>query len=852
MPVASRIGRHAVSASVMLPRAAGLGSRASASLVPSARAGLANRMLLRSPMRFSSSLGAAAGTGMHNGFDPKTLAQLTPHEQRIIERRQKLLGPSYQLMYEHPVELVKGQGSYMYDPEGNAYLDCYNNVVSVGHCNPRVVEAVYKQMQTLNTHTRYMNENILDYSEQLLETFEPHLGRVMYTCSASESVDLALRVAKFNTRGTGIIVTDYAYHGTTDRVASISSTMGNYVPLDRDVRTIRAPDSYRCDDVAKQLEQDIHAAVDDMEKHGIKFAGFIADMAFSTDGLFTEPAGFLQKAIDAVHQRGGLFIADEVQPGFGRTGTHMWGYQRHDIHPDLVVMGKPMGNGIPVAAMVARPELLEEFGDKVRYFNTFGGNPVSLAAARATLDEIQGGLRENSRKMGDYILNAFREIQLEYPQIGHVRGAGMYFGVEYVKDRISKEPDAALAAAVVREMRERRILISTMGPVGNTLKIRPLISFTQKEADELINGLRGTMEKLCGKAEAHTDRNEDAFAVKQIPLSTDFAEGILREYYNFEGKAHKHNSERDQTFSAKANSGKGALMIKFSNPGESHDDSNLQTELILWLNRHAPDVKVPHQISASDGQNELHIDCLGQKRYVRANSFLPGVVMIDTPRSVQQAYNHGIEAAKVTKGLEGFSHPGMHQIQVWDLQHAPINHKRINVIKDPVTREKLERIYAMFQQKVAPKLDSFRRQLVHNDHSAYNSMVDAENPEKITGIIDFGDAVETAIVFDAAIGAYYHLGVGRGEEEDVLKAPIAFLQGYTSVVKLLPEEAELLHDLLLVRIFNSLIISHSRAQDNAENAPYLLRFLPDDMKHLDVLLNHSESEKARLIKAAGY
>lgn len=798
------------------------------------------------PARWSSSLGAAAGTGMHNGFDPKTLKQLTPHEQSIIQRREQLLGPSYQLMYEHPVELVKGKGSYMYDPQGNAYLDCYNNVVSVGHCNPRVVEAVHNQMQTLNTHTRYMNELILDYSEQLLATFEPHLGRVMYTCSASESVDLALRVIKFNTGGTGVIVTNYAYHGTTDRVAAISSTMGNYVPLDRDVRTVRAPDTYRCDDVGKQLENDINAAVDDMEKHGIKFAGFIADMAFSTDGLFSEPAGFLQKAIDTVHKRGGLFIADEVQPGFGRTGTHMWGYQRHGIKPDLVVMGKPMGNGIPIAAMVARPELLDEFGDKVRYFNTFAGNPVSIAAAKATLDEIQNGLRENSRQMGEYIINAFREIQLGYPQIGNVRGAGMYFGVEYVKDRLTKEPDSALAAAVVREMRERRILISTMGPEGATLKIRPLISFNKKEADELVEGLRATMEKLCGQPQVHTDRNEDALAVKQIPLSTDFAEGILNEYYGFDGKAHKHNSERDQTFSAKAKSGDGALMIKFANPGESHDDSNLQTELILHLGRNAPDVKVPQQIIALDGQAELHIDCLGQKRYVRANSFLPGMVMIDAPRSVEQSYNHGIEAAKVTKGLEGFSHPGMHSIQVWDLQHAPINYKSIDVIKDPATRGKLERVYAMFQQKIEPKLNSLRRQLVHNDHSAYNSMVDVKHPEQITGIIDFGDAVETAIVFDAAIGAYYHLGIGS---EDVLEAPIAFLQGYSSVVKLLLEEADLLHDLLLVRIFNSLIISHSRVVDYPENADYLLRFVRDDLKHLDILLNHSDAEKARLIKA---
>ncbi|HBQ2228520.1 TPA: aspartate aminotransferase family protein [Klebsiella pneumoniae] len=439
---------------------------------------------------------------MQNGFDIARLNELNTREREIVSRRESLLGPSYKLMYEHPVEFVRGEGVFLYDAEDNAYLDCYNNVPSVGHCNPAVVDAVSRQIATLNTHTRYMSENILNYSEQLLSTFEPELGHVMYTCTGSEAVDLSLRIAKFYTGGTGIIVTDYAYHGITTTVAAISTTMGKYVPVDQHVRTVRAPDAYRAGegvDVAQRLADDIEAAIADMERHGIKFAGFIADSIFSTDGLLTTPAGFLKKAIDVVHKYGGVYIADEVQPGFGRTGSHMWGYQRHGINPDLVVMGKPMGNGLPIAAVVAKPQLLADFGLKIRYFNTFAGNPVCIAAAQAVLNEIQNkNLLENSRLLGDYLLNGFRVIAENYPQIGDARGAGLYHAIEFVKDPDTKEPDTELTRKVVSELRERRILISTTGKGENSLKIRPLLTFSQDNADLLLNQFEDTLKAVIG------------------------------------------------------------------------------------------------------------------------------------------------------------------------------------------------------------------------------------------------------------------------------------------------------------------------------------------------------------------
>lgn len=438
--------------------------------------------------------------GMQNGFDIARIDTLSAREKSIVTRRAALLGPSYKLMYDHPVEFVRGEGVYLYDAEGKEYLDCYNNVPSVGHCNPNVVSAVSQQLGTLNTHTRYMSEAILDYSEQLLGTYEKELAHVMYTCTGSEAVDLALRIAKFYTGGTGIIVTDYAYHGITTTVAAISTTMGKYVPVDQHVRTVRAPYQYRAEDgvdVGQRLADDIEAAIADMERHGIKFAGFIADSIFSTDGLLTTPKGFLKKALEVVHKHGGVYIADEVQPGFGRTGRTMWGYQGHEIVPDLVVMGKPMGNGLPIAGVVAKPELLQDFGRKVRYFNTFAGNPVCVAAAKAVLNEIQQKrLMQNSTLMGDYLLDGFRSIAEQYPQIGDVRGAGLYHAVEFVTDPESKTPNLELTKKVVGELRERRVLISTTGKFENILKIRPLLTFTQEHADILLNRFEDSMSAV--------------------------------------------------------------------------------------------------------------------------------------------------------------------------------------------------------------------------------------------------------------------------------------------------------------------------------------------------------------------
>jgi 4-aminobutyrate aminotransferase-like enzyme len=437
--------------------------------------------------------------GMVNAYVPGGDTQLGPREQALVDRRERLLGPAYRLFYEDPVHIVRGEGVWLEDADGERYLDVYNNVASVGHCHPHVVAALTRQAATLNTHTRYLHETILDYAERFLATFPAHLGHVMFTCTGSEANDLAYRIAKDFTGGTGVIVTSLAYHGITDAVSQFSPSLGAYVPLGVHVRAVPAPDAYRGDPatLGARFAADVKAAIADMEANGIKLAAFICDSIFSSDGVLSDPPGFLKEAVEAVQAAGGLYIADEVQPGFGRTGTSMWGYHRHDVTADMVTVGKPMGNGQPIAAVVMRPEVVEDFGKRARYFNTFGGNPVSCAAALAVLEVIENeGLIENARVVGERLLSGMREIAGRHEAIGDVRGIGLFTGVELVKDRATKEPDAETTTKLVNGLRHRRVLISGAGPHANVLKIRPPLVFSLANADTFLAAMDDVLAEL--------------------------------------------------------------------------------------------------------------------------------------------------------------------------------------------------------------------------------------------------------------------------------------------------------------------------------------------------------------------
>ena len=407
----------------------------------------------------------------------------------LIAAREKMLGPAYRLFYERPVHLVRGQGSYLYDADGAQYLDAYNNVASVGHCHPHVVDAVTRQLSTLNTHTRYLHGTIVDYSQRLLATLPFEVDQVMYACTGSEVNDLALRVAEMHTGATGVIVTTDAYHGNTTAVTAISPSLIGATAVGANVRTVLPPDSYREPEGERvqRFTADVAAACDDLAAAGHGVSCLMVDTIFSSDGIYTDPS-VLKPAVDVVRSRGGVFIADEVQPGFGRTGDSMWGFTRHGVTPDLMTIGKPMGNGMPVAAMAARSDVLKSFAVDVPYFNTFGGNPVSMAAAAAVLDVIEHErLQTNAATVGAALRRELARISADHPSIGDIRGAGLYIGVEVVADPVTKKPDRARARWLVNALRERRVLVSVCGHDGNVLKIRPPLVFSMKDVDRFCS-----------------------------------------------------------------------------------------------------------------------------------------------------------------------------------------------------------------------------------------------------------------------------------------------------------------------------------------------------------------------------
>jgi 4-aminobutyrate aminotransferase-like enzyme len=406
-------------------------------------------------------------------FDPSRKGELDPATRDLVARRERALGSAYRLFYDEPLQLVRGLGTKVWDAKGTEYLDAYNNVPSVGHAHPRVVAAIAEQAATLNTHTRYLDEGIVAYAEQLLATLPAELETVMFTCTGSEANDLALRVAKLVTGGTGVVVTSNAYHGVTTEIAAISPSLGGMESLAPWVRVV---------DPANLAG--VGAAFDELRAAGVKPAAFIVDTILASDGVIPSIEN-LADAVAATRERGALFIADEVQPGFGRLGHGMWGFDRYGVSPDLVTVGKPMANGHPVAAVMSRRAYTEQFGRSARYFNTFGGNTVSIAAAQATLDVLRDeGLIENARVIGERLLRDLRAI--ESPLVAELRGAGLFVGVTLERDG---RPATAETLAVVNELRRRRVLLAASGVDNNVLKIRPPLPFDAADAERLVTEL---------------------------------------------------------------------------------------------------------------------------------------------------------------------------------------------------------------------------------------------------------------------------------------------------------------------------------------------------------------------------
>ncbi|GER23786.1 hypothetical protein NCCP1664_22810 [Zafaria cholistanensis] len=411
----------------------------------------------------------------------------------LLDRRGRTIGPYSPLFYDRPLHFVAGEGVWLTDADGRRYLDAYNNVPQVGHANRRVADAVCAQMHTYNVHTRYLSEPVVDYAEELLATFDAPLDRVYFTNSGSESNELALRIARHRTGRAGVIVTDHSYHGNTISLAELTTGLTVSEPLGRHVRAITVPD---LDDVRPEDAGDLLAAafaqvdrvIASLQEEGHGLAALLVDPAFSTEGLPRLPEGYLSGLVERVRAAGGLIISDEVQAGLGRLGDFWWGHQATGIAPDMVTLGKPLGNGYPLGGVVTTQAILEDFSSANMYFNTFAGTPAAAAAGRAVLAEVRDrGLVARAGDLGRHVARRLGGIAEREPRVAAAKGRGLFFGVALVDEHGA--PDSAAAKRIVEALLKEGILISRIGPHENVLKIRPPLVIERDELDRVADAL---------------------------------------------------------------------------------------------------------------------------------------------------------------------------------------------------------------------------------------------------------------------------------------------------------------------------------------------------------------------------
>ena len=426
----------------------------------------------------------------------------------LIAARRRHLGKMLSLSYRQPLKIVRGTGTYLYDEAGREYLDCVNNVCHVGHCHPRIVAAGATQMAALNTNTRYLHDNIVTYAERLTATLPDRLSVCFFVNSGSEANDLALRMARNHTGRRHLLVLDHAYHGHTASLIDASpykfaSPGGRGAPATTHI--LPAPDlyrgPYRYDDpgAAQRYADQARDRLTALQKAGAGVAGVIAEPAMGCGGQIVLPDGYLSRLFGHVRDAGGVCIADEVQVGFGRVGTHTWCFESQGATPDIVTLGKPMGNGHPLGAVVTTPEIAESFNTGMEYFNTFGGNPVSCAIGLEVLSVIADEeLQQNARQTGAYLLRRLHDLSNDHEIIGDVRGLGLFIGIDLVRNRETLAPAAQEADAVIEGMKAQGVLLSTDGPHRNVLKIKPPIVFSPADADRLLTTLDTVLSSRTG------------------------------------------------------------------------------------------------------------------------------------------------------------------------------------------------------------------------------------------------------------------------------------------------------------------------------------------------------------------
>ena len=435
---------------------------------------------------------------------PERFPKISPTKQETLNARRSAIGRNLSIAYRDPVKIVRGWKQYLYDDEGRCFIDAYNNVPHVGHAHPRVVEAAASQMRVLNTNTRYLNDLLEEYAERLLATLPATLDVCYFVSSASEANELALRLSRAYTGARDIVVLDAAYHGNTTSLIDISPYKhagpgGHGAP--NWVHTAPLPDVYRGRhrglDAGRLYAADVDAIIREIETSGRRVSSFIAETCPSVGGQLVFPNGYLSAVYEHVRRAGGVCIADEVQTGLGRMGTSFWAFEDQGVVPDIVVMGKPLGNGHPIGAVATTRAIADAFDNGMEFFSTFGGNTVSCAVGIAVLDVIRDErLQEHARVVGDDLLTKLGGLADRYPIVGDVRGSGLFLGIELVRDRETLEPAGEEASFVANRMRERGVLLGTDGPYHNVVKIRPPMPFDRDNADILVAALDDSLAEL--------------------------------------------------------------------------------------------------------------------------------------------------------------------------------------------------------------------------------------------------------------------------------------------------------------------------------------------------------------------
>jgi len=414
-------------------------------------------------------------------------------------KRNEHIGRNLSISYEKHLKIDKAALQYLYDDKGKTYIDCVNNVSHIGHCHPSVVRVMQKQIASLNTNTRYLNNHLIQYAEKLTASLPAGLNVCYFTNSGSEANDLAIRISRHFTKQKDIIVLDHAYHGTStatiemspykfDREGGMGQMPWIHKAMNPDL--YRGPYTYEDASAGGKYAMDVKNIIDRLAKENKKPAAYICETLLGVGGQMPLPPNYLKEVYKHVKAAGGICIADEVQVGFGRVGSHFWGFELQDVVPDMVVMGKPIGNGHPLAAVIVTDEIANSFNNGIEYFNTYGGNPVSMATGLAVLEVIEReGLQENALQVGNYLLEGMRELMHTHSIIGDVRGAGLFIGVELVKDRITKEPATELIKLVVEKMKDKGFLMGVDGPYNNVFKIKPPIIFSMDNAKDMLTNL---------------------------------------------------------------------------------------------------------------------------------------------------------------------------------------------------------------------------------------------------------------------------------------------------------------------------------------------------------------------------